>query len=810
MTASINRVGGLLFDQDLIRVQLWTVPLLVCFLLRHYRPQTSALFFAGFSALQLVFGPYLIPIDLLALAMVYAALAHGDTKNTKAFVILSSVMGAFAAFIIDWVTLAAPLFADDASSDIYPCRAVYQGVFSYSCASSISEIVFNILIVEIALVCTFVFAFWQRARMETVRILREHNAAIEAREEEERHIAALAERARIARDMHDVVAHTLSIIIVQSDAGRYAGASNPDIARKTMDTIQHQAERALHDMKRLLGVFGGSAHADYHDIEALIAQAQSVDEQIRIQKVTKGNPQSDQLSVAASAAIYRLVQEALSNARRYAGPHITVTITESWSADGIAISVEDNGRGASASIDGHTPGFGLIGMHERIEAVGGECSAGPQISGGFAVEAFVPFNAAKREVGQENASHTEVTSNIEDNSAEDTAPIMPISASPHRFMTATSGGPEQNSQAADTNEYVADRMAANAHEPIETKQARQKHHISSNWIERLLHWAQRRYFLVDMLTMLVVWVLSIWSSPDSFETLDSMLSIQTVDTGNALLSIMHAAFVFLILLPLGLRRRFPRFSAAYTAAFALVQILFVPDIPAENIVALVVLYSVSLYGRGKTWFFAMLAALACSVLLGLRAALMILGIIPGYSSTAGALSYREAIQPFMLITVVISALCLIAVGLARLAYSRGTNALILQDQQAALQAEREKNRILAANKERDRISANIQAEVTDTLNEVITQAVAGIRMLDEYESKNETTPPEAIDKAFAAIGRKGREALARMRQLLSVLRETGFSDESMHNNERDKMALHPAANLEAQLQAHTIQGSSAQ
>lgn len=125
MTASINRVGGLLFDQDLIRVQLWTVPLLVCFLLRHYRPQTSALFFAGFSALQLVFGPYLIPIDLLALAMVYAALAHGDTKNTKAFVILSSVMGAFAAFIIDWVTLAAPLFAEDASSDIYPCRAVY-------------------------------------------------------------------------------------------------------------------------------------------------------------------------------------------------------------------------------------------------------------------------------------------------------------------------------------------------------------------------------------------------------------------------------------------------------------------------------------------------------------------------------------------------------------------------------------------------------------------------------------------------------------------------------------------------------------
>lgn len=91
-------------------------------------------------------------------------------------------------------------------------------------------------------------------------------------DQDERDIAALAERARIARDMHDVVAHTLSIIIVQSDGGRYAGTHDPAVARNTMETIRHESERALHDMQRLLGVFGGSPHADYNDIGNLVEQ----------------------------------------------------------------------------------------------------------------------------------------------------------------------------------------------------------------------------------------------------------------------------------------------------------------------------------------------------------------------------------------------------------------------------------------------------------------------------------------------------------------------------------------------------------
>ena len=165
-------------------------------------------------------------------------------------------------------------------------------------------------------------------------MMHERNDALQAKEDEERHIAALAERARIARDMHDVVAHTLSIIIIQSDGGRYAGANNPALARQTMETIRHESERALHDMKRLLGVFGGSDHADYADVDALIDQANAAAGMgCTIRKTVSGQPRVAALGAQASTAMYRMVQEALTNVRKYGGPNVTVQIRELWGAD---------------------------------------------------------------------------------------------------------------------------------------------------------------------------------------------------------------------------------------------------------------------------------------------------------------------------------------------------------------------------------------------------------------------------------------------------------------------------------------------
>ncbi len=146
-----------------------------------------------------------------------------------------------------------------------------------------------------------------------------------------------------------------------------------------METIRHESERALHDMKRLLGVFGGSDHADYADVDALINQANAAAGMgCTIRKTVSGQPRVAALGAQASTAMYRMVQEALTNVRKYGGPNVTVQISEIWGADGLHVTVADNGRGASSSLDGHKPGYGLIGMRERIGAIGGSVTSGRQ------------------------------------------------------------------------------------------------------------------------------------------------------------------------------------------------------------------------------------------------------------------------------------------------------------------------------------------------------------------------------------------------------------------------------------------------
>ncbi len=147
------------------------------------------------------------------------------------------------------------------------------------------------MLIKIVLVLAAVAGFRQRARHQTIALLNERNAARRAREQAEQLLAASAERARIARDMHDVVAHTLSIIIIQSDGGRYAAVHDPPLARETMLTIRPESQRALDDMTHLLGVFNTAPTSDYPDIDALINQARSVNSAMRLTRTVSGTPQ---------------------------------------------------------------------------------------------------------------------------------------------------------------------------------------------------------------------------------------------------------------------------------------------------------------------------------------------------------------------------------------------------------------------------------------------------------------------------------------------------------------------------------------
>ena len=831
VTGSVTYNPGLLFDLSPSAQMAWEMVMLVPLLIRRWRPQTGALLCVALTLAHLIFGPCLLGADILALFMLYSVIVYGNPKNTKAFIILALTIGLLASALIAWTMTNGPLLTGGkvhtwsswnssnpndtmVTEDII--GSIYTGTSMSEVAGMMAQYMLALTPIEVCIISTIVMSFWHRARMATVRMMRERNEAIAARDQDERDIAALAERARIARDMHDVVAHTLSIIIVQSDGGRYAGTHDPAVARNTMETIRHESERALHDMQRLLGVFGGSPHADYNDIDNLVEQARTVSPDIRIQRSITGTASPEQLGEQASTASYHVVQEALTNIRKYAGPHVDVYIKESWNNGLLTVTVTDNGRGAAASIDGHTPGYGLLGMRERIESAGGSLQAGPRLGGGFEVMATLPYGGKEQvtdETDEQYASEQSESCNttaisskaklsdeaITRNIAVSISARIPNQPSEQTQETNQPTGRDHRSNALQhlriTAPNLRDLLKSLKLESVElanTSNAR-----SSNWVERVSAWTQRHYVLMDAVGALLLVALLNPMSVSLF--FDSPRDMQ-----------LSRAIATCCVLALSLRRRFPETCALIVFVLSVVQLLFLGSIEVGHIVAsLCALYSAVLYGREHAWRWTGPAAVTCSVLMGLKIAADQHGYITLFGAitasvgltkpVSAASSSTAAFFTGVMYTVAVLILCAGIMAWARWTRSSDSNALVLQAREEALVAEQEKQRILAANMERDRISASIQAEVTATLNSVISQAVDGIRMLDAAEAQGKEPTADEISAAFKAIGEQGRAALKRMRELLGVLRETGFSDDA-HAGSASELQLRPAAPLEEQLQ----------
>ena len=831
VTGSVTYNPGLLFDLSPSAQMAWEMVMLVPLLIRRWRPQTGALLCVALTLAHLIFGPCLLGADILALFMLYSVIVYGNPKNTKAFIVLALAIGLLASALIAWTMTNGPLLTGGkvhtwsswnssnpndtmVTEDII--GSIYTGTSMSEVAGMMAQYMLALTPIEVCIISTIVMSFWHRARMATVRMMRERNEAIAARDQDERDIAALAERARIARDMHDVVAHTLSIIIVQSDGGRYAGTHDPAVARNTMETIRHESERALHDMQRLLGVFGGSPHADYNDIDNLVEQARNASPDIRIRRSLTGTVSPEQLSGPASAASYHMVQEALTNIRKYAGPHVDVYIKESWNNNSFTLTVTDNGRGAAASIDGHTPGYGLLGMRERIESAGGSLQAGPRLGGGFEVMATLPYGGkepATDETGEQYASEQSESCNttaisskaklsdeaITRNIAVSISARIPNQPSEQTQETTQSAGRNHRSNALQhlriTAPNLRDLLKSLKLESVElanTSNAR-----SSNWVERVSAWTQRHYVLMDAVGALLLVALLNPMSVSLFS--DSPRDMQ-----------LSRAIATCCVLALAVRRRFPETCALIVFVLSVVQLVFLGSIEVGHIVAsLCALYSAVLYGREHAWRWTGLAAVTCSALMGLKIAADQHGYTTLFDAIAASVGLTKPVSATassgaalftgIMHTVAVLMLCAGIMAWARWTRSSDSNALVLQAREEALVAEQEKQRILAANMERDRISASIQAEVTATLNSVISQAVDGIRMLDAAEAQGKEPTADEISAAFKAIGEQGRAALKRMRELLGVLRETGFSDDA-HAGSASELQLRPAAPLEEQLQ----------
>jgi signal transduction histidine kinase len=208
--------------------------------------------------------------------------------------------------------------------------------------------------------------------------------------------AVLEERTRIARELHDVVAHHMSLIAVRAETAPYRLSDLPESARAEFGSISSVAREALTDMRRLLGVLrydqpGGLApQPGLSDLPALVEAARRAGVSVELSV----SPALDQLSAGIALCAYRIVQESLSNASQHA-PGTPITVSVGRDAAAVVLRVA-NGPGEPAGLPGseRRPGHGLTGMRERVALLGGTLSAGPAPDGGFVVSAVLPLGDA--------------------------------------------------------------------------------------------------------------------------------------------------------------------------------------------------------------------------------------------------------------------------------------------------------------------------------------------------------------------------------------------------------------------------------
>jgi signal transduction histidine kinase len=251
-------------------------------------------------------------------------------------------------------------------------------------------------------VVALVLAAWavgdlQRVRRQQLDGLREHAHRLEVEREQEARLAAADERARIAREMHDVVAHSLSVVIAQADGGRYAANDDPNAAVRACTTISETGRSALTEMRRLLGVL----RTDDGDVRAPAPGLANLDDLVAgvrdsglpVHFTTTGAVRP--VSSGVELAVYRIIQEALTNVAKHAQAD-SATVVLGNDETSIYARVDDQGKGFNPdTIDRRDgSGLGLFGMQERATLFNGRLSITSRPGGGTRVEVRIPLQQA--------------------------------------------------------------------------------------------------------------------------------------------------------------------------------------------------------------------------------------------------------------------------------------------------------------------------------------------------------------------------------------------------------------------------------
>jgi signal transduction histidine kinase len=231
------------------------------------------------------------------------------------------------------------------------------------------------------------------AHQDRVAAAEERYRTLLVERDQDARLAESRARTQIARELHDIVAHSLSVMIVQAEGGRALAAKKPEAATQALTTIAETGREALSEMRRILGVLREAPEpgreAEFApaprltDIPDLVARTSD-----RVRLAVHGQP--PRVSAALELTVYRVVQEALTNFLKHAGPSATAMVTLTYGMHQIAIDVLDNGV-ASPTVAPQNPGHGLRGMHERVASMGGRLLTRARPNGGFQVTAVLPI-----------------------------------------------------------------------------------------------------------------------------------------------------------------------------------------------------------------------------------------------------------------------------------------------------------------------------------------------------------------------------------------------------------------------------------
>lgn len=255
---------------------------------------------------------------------------------------------------------------------------------------------FAVTVPSLFFVAAWLIGDYLRTRRAYVSQLEERAARLERERDQDRRLAADEERTRIARELHDVVAHDVSVIAIQAGAARSVQASRPEAASQALGLIETTARETLVELNRLLGVLrAGNGAAAERNPQPGIAQLPLLVEELRaagLEVDARLEGEARPLPPALDLSAYRILQEAATNVLKHAGAH-RVDIRVHYGEKMLGLDIRDDGVG-HGSDPAASSGHGLIGMRERVALFGGKFHAGRSRAGGFSVYARLPIEPA--------------------------------------------------------------------------------------------------------------------------------------------------------------------------------------------------------------------------------------------------------------------------------------------------------------------------------------------------------------------------------------------------------------------------------